>query len=58
MKRHSKDGNVTIKEKVEMFECPDCGFGFDAFHEIDDEHGGYECPVCELDENKRAASKS
>ena len=27
-----------------MWECPDCGFAFDAAHQ--DVGGGYSCPVC------------
>jgi len=33
-----------VKETAELFECPDCGFRFDAIHTQDDEHGGYVCP--------------
>jgi predicted RNA-binding Zn-ribbon protein involved in translation (DUF1610 family) len=39
-----------VKETVELFECPDCGFRFDAIHTQDDEHGGYVCPNCHNEE--------
>jgi uncharacterized Zn finger protein (UPF0148 family) len=35
------------KRQVKLWKCPDCGFGFDAFHT--DEDGGYSCPVCEIE---------
>lgn len=30
--------------EVQLWTCPDCGFGFDAIH--GDEKGGYSCPNC------------
>jgi ssDNA-binding Zn-finger/Zn-ribbon topoisomerase 1 len=40
-------GDVEIVTKtVEIFECPDCGFEFNAHHENDDQVGGWECPLC------------
>jgi rubredoxin len=35
---------------VEIFECPDCGFEFNAMHEVDEQVGGWECPLCEVEE--------
>ncbi|PAF24406.1 hypothetical protein CHH61_19120 [Shouchella clausii] len=37
------------KETLKLYTCPDCGFSFDAAHTIDDQEGGYICPVCEVD---------
>lgn len=34
------------QQKVELWECEDCGFGFDAIHENDTPEGGYSCPLC------------
>jgi Zn ribbon nucleic-acid-binding protein len=44
-KRYHGD-QFTVKETVELFECPDCGFRFDAMHKQDDDKGGYVCPAC------------
>lgn len=33
-----------IEQAPNMWDCPDCGFSFDARHE--DVGGGYSCPVC------------
>ncbi|CAM4275588.1 hypothetical protein BAMA_15255 [Bacillus manliponensis] len=52
-KRYSR-AHVKVRGKVEMFECPDCGFEFNAVHQTDDEQGGYECPLCELDRVKKS----
>ena len=37
-------------ELVKIYECPDCGFEFNAIHEADEQVGGWECPLCELEE--------
>lgn len=45
--------DVKIETKtVNIFDCPDCGFEFNAYHEVDDQVGGWECPLCEIDELK------
>lgn len=49
VKRYYKKEQLTIKN-VEIFECPDCGFEFNAMHEVDEQVGGWECPLCEVEE--------
>jgi len=34
------------QQKVELWECEDCGFSFNAIHEDDTPEGGYSCPLC------------
>lgn len=36
----------TENKVVELWECEDCGFAFDAIHENDTPEGGYSCPLC------------
>jgi rubrerythrin len=31
---------------TQLWECPDCGFAFDASHTNDNGEGEYSCPVC------------
>ena len=40
----------TFEVGVRTWECPDCGFSYDAQHTIDggEDHGKYSCPECEL----------
>ncbi len=49
--------HITIDKVVDMYECPDCGFEYNACQELDTDEGGYECPLCESleleEENKR-----
>lgn len=52
VKRYYKKEQLSIKN-VEIFECPDCGFEFNAMHEVDEQVGGWECPLCEVDELKQ-----
>jgi rubredoxin len=53
VRRYYEKRSLSIKT-VEIFECPDCGFEFNAIHEADEQVGGWECPLCEADElNKR-----
>jgi hypothetical protein len=46
---HKNDVQIATKT-VEIFECPECGFEFNAMHEVDNLTGGWECPLCEIDE--------
>lgn len=44
-----------MNETDELWDCPSCGFAFDAVHEDVDPvtgegNGNYTCPLCELDE--------
>lgn len=32
---------------VDLYECPDCGFCWDAIHTQNDDEGGWVCPNCE-----------
>lgn len=34
------------QQKVELWECEDCGFAFPAMYEDDTPEGGHSCPVC------------
>ncbi len=43
-----------LRKTVDIFECPDCGFEFNAMHEVDEQVGGWECPLCEVDEKDKA----
>lgn len=52
VKRYYEKRSLSIKT-VEIFECPDCGFEFNAMHEVDEQVGGWECPLCEVDELKK-----
>lgn len=47
--------DIQAKE-IQMFKCPECGFEFNAIHEVDDDVGGWECPLCEVDELKNKVS--
>ena len=42
-------------KQIKLWECPACGFGFDARHE--DEGGGYSCPSCRQDELEAELAK-
>jgi rubredoxin len=50
VKRYYESDVKTETKTVEIFECPDCGFEFNAMHEVDEQVGGWECPLCEVDE--------
>jgi DNA-directed RNA polymerase subunit RPC12/RpoP len=47
--RYHGDSLIERKE-IDVYECPDCGFEFNAVHEMDDGEGGYICPTCETEE--------
>lgn len=36
--------NIVTVENAKLYECPNCGFRFDALHE--NEGGGYTCMLC------------
>jgi DNA-directed RNA polymerase subunit RPC12/RpoP len=42
--------DLVCTELVKIYNCPDCGFEFNAMHEVDEQVGGWECPLCEVDE--------
>lgn len=56
VKRYYEKDLVSTKT-VEIFECPDCGFEFNAMHEVDEQVGGWECPLCEVEELKMENEK-
>ena len=39
-------GTIHDYGEVQLWECPSCGFAFDAVHEDDEIGGGYSCPEC------------
>jgi rubrerythrin len=43
-------------ERAELWNCSDCGFGFDAGHT--DVGGGYSCPLCELEAKDKVLEES
>lgn len=48
------ENEALLKDKVELWDCPSCGFAMDAVHEDGDPitgkgNGNYTCPLCELD---------
>lgn len=45
--------SINVKE-IEVVDCPDCGFEYNAEHSNDNDKTIYECPLCELAEKDDA----
>lgn len=58
VRRYYENEVKTETKTVKIFECPDCGFEFNAIHEADDSVGGWECPLCEVDELRKALNQN
>lgn len=55
VKTYTKTDVEIVTKKVEIFECPDCGFEFNAMHE--DEKGGWTCSLCEIEDYKSEVNR-
>ena len=53
--------HISTNMMINTYQCPDCGFEYNAQHTQDDEEGGYICPLCEVadleDEYKKVVQK-
>lgn len=49
-KRYTSKEHIRKDQVLDLFECPECGFCFDATCTQNDDEGGWICPHCESEE--------
>ncbi|GGA55983.1 hypothetical protein GCM10007416_31470 [Kroppenstedtia guangzhouensis] len=49
-KRYTSKEHIRKEQVLDLFECPECGFRFEASQTQNDDEGGWVCPHCESEE--------